>query len=112
MNFQIIKSNKTETGIHYAWRLLSDDGRVLARSKKYKTLEACKKDVHYVALSAVSVSLDYLLADGSFSLDNLFSSGIVSSPDTLTDPVFTESSLTDPVFTESALDSPDLNPAL
>ena len=79
MKFEILEN--TQTPEHtYRWRLLAEDGRVIARSRKYKTLKSCQNDVHYVALSAVSISLDYLLADGDFELSNLVASGL-ASPD-------------------------------
>lgn len=80
MKFQIVKS-RNAADIHkpvYFWHLLTNDGRQIACSCEYATLEACKKDVHYVALSAVSISLDSLLADGDFELSDLFASGLVS----------------------------------
>ncbi len=62
MRFQIIKNTpKNSTKVFYSWRLLTSDGQLLARSRRYKSLEACEKDIHYVALSAVSISLDALL---------------------------------------------------
>ncbi|MBQ1528171.1 YegP family protein [Candidatus Saccharibacteria bacterium] len=79
MKFEILEN--TQTPEHtYRWRLLAEDGRVIARSRKYKTLKSCQNDVHYVALSAVSISLDRLLSPDTFSLANLFASGL-ASPD-------------------------------
>lgn len=75
MKFQIIKN-----GRNYQWRLLADGDRVIANSCKYLSLKDCKRDVHYVALSAVSISLDHLLSPDTFSLANLFASGL-ASPD-------------------------------
>lgn len=63
MKFQIIENSRA-----YCWHLLADDGRILARSREYSNLKACKKDVHYVVLSAVSISLDHLLSPDTFSL--------------------------------------------
>ena len=104
MKFQIIENDKIQHSAsnRYAWRLLADDGRVLARSRRYKSLDECKHDVRYVALGAVSVSLDYLLADGSFDFDNLASTGIVpddASDDPFATPLFTDphSPLNDPL---------------
>ena len=75
MKFEIIKSNnpKHVTKSAYRWRLLADDGRLIARSRKYKTLKKCQNDIHYVALSAVSISLDHLLSPDAFSFADLVS---------------------------------------
>lgn len=94
MKFQIIKNDKSHhsSGEFYTWHILADDGRIIARSRRYKTLSECKHDVHYVAISAVSVSLDYLLADDSLG-------PIDPSDDPLSTPIFTDprSPLNDPL---------------
>lgn len=94
MKFQIIKNDKVQHSAKdfYSWRLLADDGRVIARSRRYKSLSECRHDVHYVAISAVSLSLDYLLEDDSLDpidpADNPFATPIFTDPRSpLNDPL-------------------------
>lgn len=77
MKFQIIKNDQPKARTFFRWHLLGDDGHVIARSRKYKTLNACKNDVHYVALCAISVSIDSLLTEGDFSFSDLISSDLL-----------------------------------
>lgn len=71
MKFEILE-NTQASHCTYRWHLLAEDGRLLARSRKYKDLNACQNDVHYVALSAVSISLDRLLSPDTFSVSDFF----------------------------------------
>lgn len=80
MKFEIFEDNQAFSHT-YRWRLLADDGRILARSEKYKSFKACQSDIHYVALSAVSISLDHLLSPENFSLADLISSADASLDD-------------------------------
>ena len=86
MKFEILENAQTSNRT-YRWRLLAEDGRVLACSRKYKTLKSCQNDVHYVALSAVSISLDRLLSPDTFSVSNLLSN---ATPAPLPADVFNE----------------------
>ena len=74
MKFKIVDNQNT-----YRWQLFTNDGRFLARSRKYKTFQACKNDVHYVALSAVSISLDRFFSNDDSSLSDIISSAIPTS---------------------------------
>lgn len=83
MKFEILENNQTSPRT-YRWRLLADSGRLIARSRKYNNLRDCQNDVHYVALSAVSISLDRLLSPDAFSLADFISSP--DSPSTTDQP--------------------------
>jgi len=92
MKFQIIKNDQPKARTFFRWRLLDDDGHVIARSCKYETLKACKNGIRCVALSAISVILDSLLAEGNFSLSDL------TSPDLLSPDLLPEAPLPDVLF--------------
>lgn len=106
MKFQIIKNHSSakHPKATYYWRLLADDGRLVARSSRYATLEACKHDVHYVALSAISISIDSLLAEGDFDLSDLFASGLLSPDATPKEPSLDPATLFPPTSPEYLLE--------